>query len=379
MRPPSSRSSSLEHACIQIFVSNLILLVGACFLLMRLLTMSYAAPVQGPSPKQNLRYRRRRWDPTPPGRRRPDLNSYRASLDLFITPPPPPPPPSPTWTPAALAQAQAVDKQRSIANVSLLEMKSNAADHDVPSSSKAQTYAAAQQVFSCPELAGLILTNLPLRSLRNTMLVCKRFHDYIRPDAEHPLSGMKAALGLKFARTIDSITSLEAGELKTTPLYEEPGHYRLCWLLNANIDCLRSLPQTISAPSLWLDPFILESIHQNYKTKVLRIKLRVEASLLNQVSAKRGIVKDTTTISPRVWDVGVLDKDNRPSWANIKLLTMPMPVRVSINVDFRWAMNAEGHHVTGSCSAPGCHVGSHGIQVKPASSSTIIVDLTTLY
>jgi hypothetical protein len=219
------------------------------------------------------------------------------------------------------------------------------------------------------------------------MQVSRDFRDAIDPEAAHPLTGMRVALGLRFGRKLEDMTPSEHADLALREdHYEAPTvftyhydialHRRFHWLLNVNLHPVdhpiaREI-RHVSVPTLAIAPFSLVRIargdhagrgngHKVPKrsgdedSNVLTMEFSLTAKGYDNAGmiTNRGIFKAGT----------VYPNDDDASWSDIKILTMPFDVRVSVSVDFRDAMQARGHHI-GHCRVPGCQVGDHGVQVS---------------
>lgn len=220
--------------------------------------------------------------------------------------------------------------------------------------------SAAHQVFNTPELLALILSELPLESNRNAMFVSKLFWQCTRPDADEPLSGINEALGLKFSRSIESMSDWEKGDFwghKCPPHGLHGPH--MDWLLNIQFDCACMLDQKL--PFLKIKPFTLASIKGNILNETLKIKLKLDAEHIKNAMEWRGVGAlrqgQQKLYSNRTYN-GV-----RHNWMDVKIVKMPFSVRVCVAIDFRRSMGAPSHQ-PGQCPIHGCQVGLHGVQVR---------------
>jgi len=224
---------------------------------------------------------------------------------------------------------------------------------------------AAHRVFLIPELLGNILIHLPVGSLRSAMFVCRQFHDCIRPNADQPLEGMRKALGLEFKRRIESIADSEIIALTKPPAQREPLLPHLGWLMNATIDSQIPLHQ-VSEPTLCIYPFDLDVIKQRAGTRTVKLKIKLNPKHVDYWGHPKGILRYKNRAKndeKRVYEDTILE-GKHPSWTDIKLLTMPFALKVSVMVDFREVMGASPyHHTSRLCSATGCLIGIHGVQV----------------
>lgn len=232
---------------------------------------------------------------------------------------------------------------------------------------------AAQRVFGITELVGKIMVHLPVGSLRNAMFVCRHFHECIRPDAEHPLEGMQEALGLRFKRSIESMTDEETKYFTEAPCERESIFPRLEWLMNASIDS-ETKPHQISMPTLVVYPFYLHKVVQKPDADAIKIELALNPNDVYWGDPK-GIFNHTgkaTSRDPGLFTASRQDGTRR-SWTDIKLFTMPFPVEVEITVDFRVHLGCAEHGTYAACMAPMCQLGTHGIQVSSLAYIRVFV------
>lgn len=221
---------------------------------------------------------------------------------------------------------------------------------------------ATDAVFNTPELLAMILSNLPLRSHRSYMRVCKRFWECTRPDAQHRLSGIGEALGVKFSRTIESVDEAESAELLAHTLDSSYQYYApsFSWLLNVNFSFL-FLERDHPEPMLTIKPFTIEAVAMTSKTQIVEVSLNLKADDIQNLLGLKGVTSfedcQSRLFSNRT--VGGV----RHNWMDIKLLNMPFKVRVAVKVDMREAMGSADHG-EGICPAHGCQVGLFGIQVS---------------
>jgi len=221
--------------------------------------------------------------------------------------------------------------------------------------------SAVKEVFNTPELLGMILAELPLASDRTAMTTSRQFWQALNPDAEHPLYGIKRALGIEFSRSLESMTDSEKAELERAGgLSPEVHPPRMDWLLNIEIDRPSCLLSRRSA-FLRIKPFVLHAMGAVLEDGVFMIKLRLNAEHIDaRYTEWKGVaaLRDDRKL---LWSNGDLVSRN---WMDVKLLTMPFKVKVIVAVDFRAAMGSP-RHPRGPCPAPGCQLGDHGVQVRP--------------
>lgn len=232
--------------------------------------------------------------------------------------------------------------------------------------------SAVQKVFKLPELLGMILAELPLVSDRAAMTVSRQFWKALNPDTEHPLYGIKRALGVEFSRSLESMTDPEKAELERAGgLSPEIHPPRMDWLLNIEIDRPSCLLSRRSA-FLRIKPFVLHVMGAVLENGILMIKLRLNAE---DIDARYREWKGVTALRDDrklLWSNGDLVSRN---WMDVKLLTMPFKVKVIVAVDFRAAMGSP-RHPRGPCPAPGCQLGDHGVQVR---TLLLIVDEVSVH
>ena len=220
--------------------------------------------------------------------------------------------------------------------------------------------SAVQRVFDVPELLGMILAEVSLVSDRSAMSVSRRFWRALNSDAEQPLYGIKRALGVEFSRSLKSMTCVEKAELERCGRLPPDTHpLRMDWLVNIEIDrpgCLLSRRSAF----LRIKPFVLHVMGAVLEDHVFIVELGLDAVDIDARCMERKGVAALRDGQKLLWSNG--DPVSR-NWMDVKLLTMPLRVKVTVAVDFRAVMGSPGH-LQGPCSAPGCQLGLHGIQVR---------------
>jgi hypothetical protein len=239
-----------------------------------------------------------------------------------------------------------------------------------PTTTKVEKRAqsAAHEVFNTPDLLAMILAQLPLHTERNALLVCKSFSQCTHPRAERHLYGIKEALGIKHSQAVRSITDLSGSqqrELRIQPrLSQAERHPRLDWLLNIEFEDNRppNMLRQRSVTFLEIAPFIVGDIRGSVADGSARVYLKLKSEDVENDLARKGVGKlrngEHEQYSNRARN-GV-----RYSFLDIKVLKVPLNLRVAIRVDFCKAMQASKSHAMGPCPIPGCQVGLYGRQVS---------------
>lgn len=223
--------------------------------------------------------------------------------------------------------------------------------------------SAAHDVFNTPELLAMILSNLPLCCHRSSMRVCRSFWQCARPDAEHHLSGIGEALGVKFSRSIESIDEDEGKELvkrQSTPFWQSLTP-RFTWLLNLSFGHLWLANDSLE-PCLAVEPFTIESIRGDLETRIVTVKFGLKAGDITDVLKLKGVKSWDAEKRAEFFSNRTVNQV-RYSWQDVKFIKMPFAVRVEVAVDMREAMNAVSHG-EGTCPVAGCQVGLYGVQVS---------------
>lgn len=219
---------------------------------------------------------------------------------------------------------------------------------------------AAHQVFGTPELLAMVLANLPLASDRSAMNVSKHFWAVLNPGAESHLCGIKEALGIKFSRSIESLTASEKADFWAhIPVSMRIPKPRLDWLVNIELDTAFVLSQ--HGQFLKIKPFVSDGLLGCLEHRTLLINLRLDAEDVDRTFTEWKGVRAIRQGQAMLYSSK--GKDVARNWTDVKLAKMPFEVQVSVAVDFRKAMGAPSHH-EGGCRVPGCVVGLHGIQVR---------------
>jgi hypothetical protein len=233
---------------------------------------------------------------------------------------------------------------------------------------KERPHSAAHEVFNTPELLAMILAQLPLNTDRNALLVCKSFLQCTHPRAERHLYGIKEALGIKHSTAVRSMTDLSGYQQRELRIQrrisqaERPP--RLDWLLNIDFQDNRSpnMLRQRSAIFLEIAPFVLGSIRGSLADGCVRVYLKLDAEDVEQDVAEKGVGRlrngEHEQYSNRARN------GMRYSFLDIKVLKLPLNLRVAVRVDFRTAMQASTSHAMGPCPIPGCQVGLYGRQVS---------------
>jgi hypothetical protein len=219
---------------------------------------------------------------------------------------------------------------------------------------------AAHAVFNTPELLAMILAKLPMADARRVMAVSKLFRACLNPYAEYHLLGIKEALGLRFSRSIESLSASEKKQLQGQSCQHTKGQGPFAkWLFNISLDC-KCLRRRYT-PILEISPFTLAGLTHDETSGVLEISLKLVPENIEQdvSSRERGVAKYRNN-SKFMYYYRVSAHHN---WKDVKLVNMPFKVQVSVSVDFRKAMGAPSH-TEGPCPVYGCHVGLCGVQVR---------------
>jgi len=243
--------------------------------------------------------------------------------------------------------------------------------HQVPG----EPQPAANAVFNTPELLAMIMAKLPMADARRAIAVSKLFRACLNPYAEYHLLGIKEALGLRFSRSIESLSASEKKQLQGQSCQhtKRQGPFAK-WLFNISLDC-KCLHGRYT-PILKISPFTLASLTYDETSGVLEISLKLEPEKIEQdVSARaRGVAmyRNGREI------LHYYRVSARHNWKDVKLVNMPFKVQVSVSVDFRKAMGAPSH-TEGPCPVYGCHVGLCGVQVRLSISDiwcAVVVHVT---
>lgn len=217
--------------------------------------------------------------------------------------------------------------------------------------------SVVQKVLDTPELLAMILAKVPLASDRRAMSVSRQFWEVLNPNAERHLHGIKEALGLKFSRSIESMTDCEYADVQRfMHLPFQLFNPRMDWLVNVELDCTCPLGTTF----LKIKPFVLNSTKGCLALGTFQINLRLNAEGIDGRYTEWKGVGAFRYGREKLWSNGDLVSRN---WMDMKLLKFPFKVLVSVAVDFRTGMGAP-RHPEGACNVQGCQVGLHGVQVR---------------
>jgi hypothetical protein len=192
------------------------------------------------------------------------------------------------------------------------------------------------------------------------MTVSKNFWAVLNPNAESHLYGIKEALGIRFSRSIESLTGWEKSDFwADLHVPRQIPNPRMEWLVNVELDSDFVLSH--HRQFLKIKPFVSDGMIGCLTQRKITVKLRLDAEDIDKTFAEwKGVRAIRRGQAMLYSNQGSYAARN---WMNVKLFKMPFEVLVSVAVDFRKGMGAPGHH-QGACGDPGCVVGWHGIQVR---------------